>query len=178
MNNTRVKNYLIHSAGPKIDDWGKVGTETFKQAKHDYNVGYYQRNKEKWKPIDEQLQDKANEIEEQLHGRVNETLDNLSTQAINSATAMAANYLDSHKEEIAKRTVDSLETIGKSAISVGKEILNEMKRRAQDSWNVGVDTIISKAKKAKNNFESAFNSGMDSIVSGVKSFASLWKSGW
>lgn len=32
--------------------------------------------------------------------------------------------------------------------------------------------------KAKSDFQSSFNSGMDSIISGVKSFASLWKSGW
>jgi hypothetical protein len=45
-------------------------------------------------------------------------------------------------------------------------------------WNNAADTLMNKAKKAKNEFQSAFNSGMDSIISGVKSFASLWKSGW
>lgn len=46
--NTLCKRYLFHSAGPKIEEWGTVGSEEFKNAKHLYNVGYYQRNKHLW----------------------------------------------------------------------------------------------------------------------------------
>lgn len=53
MNNYYCRKCLYHAAGPKIENWGKEGTEQFKLAKKQYNAGYYQRNKSKWGILDD-----------------------------------------------------------------------------------------------------------------------------
>lgn len=153
-------------------DWNNASDSAFAEWKKAYNEEYYQTHKDQWKIYNDP------ELKSELENKVQQGVSNMANQALDTATTAATNYLETHKEEIAKQAVDKLEIVAASAMSVGKEILSEMKRRAQDSWNVGVDTIINKAKKAKNDFQSSFNSGMDSIVSGIKSFTSLWKSGW
>jgi vacuolar-type H+-ATPase subunit H len=176
MDNTLCKQILVH-AGFSIENWGIPGTPEFAENKALYNQWYYSTHKDQW--VDYNNPDKQREnVKSELERQIEDGVQNLTNQAIGSAQQAATNYLETHKEEIARKAVDSLEVVGQSAMSVGKEILNEMKRRAKDYWNIGVDTIVNKAKKAKSDFQSSFNSGMDSIISGVKSFASLWKSGW
>lgn len=169
----QVITHSIQSAASNvIMDWNNAADDAFSQWKHDYNKEYYETHKDQWEIYNNP------ELKKELEDKIKAATGEMTNQAIDTATNAVTNYFEEHKDEIAKKAVDSLEVTANSAISVGKEILNEIGRRAKDSWNIGVDTLMNKAKKAKSEFQSAFNSGMDSIISGVKSFASLWKSGW
>lgn len=168
MNNRMVKEYLAHSAGPKIDDWGKVGTEAFKQAKHDYNVGYYQRNKILWDKSKQRSKNKLSEMADTVEtmNSVYSDMDRVQKDQYKNAMELRRKDRENGGRSEIKEYIDQ-------GIYQLKTVVNKVKYNYLDSVAAGASsltgykvlkTITSSIDTLKTKVSDLWSSGMQSIA--------------
>ena len=171
MNNYAIMNYLRHSAGPKIDNWGPIGSDEFKKSKHDYNAGYYQRNKELWNKSKEKSKNRLSEISDTVTTYYNVLND--MQRVIKKQSQNAADLRQKYKEHGGQSEIRDIVDLG---IYQLKTLVNTVKYNYLNSVATGASSMKGyKVLKSITNSVSTVITKVDNLwSSGMKSIAKLF----